>query len=342
MELLCKEGMSQDSPLKMKKAIKEIRRDSRRYNWTDDTIETLPSEWQWRLCTARLQLGVMDWRGWQWRNSRQGMDPFDIPKWDLGLPIYPAVPELREPAPVDNLLVYSEQGIGDQIMFAQGLRYVLPYAKEVTLEIEPRLAPAFERAFPEIRVHPLKDLRDSSWVKAGEFDAKALMGDVVARFVRNPDKLLKGPYLSPDPEKVAYWKTWLSQYERPWVGFSWVGRQGYIPPAIGTGWVDLQYGDYESEGLIQPPIDKKEDIEDIFAITSLMDKVVCVPNTLAHIAGSLGVPTDVISVLGTGQVHNGVNWRWGMPGDRKMKWHPSIKVYRSVKEWGQINLPGKS
>ena len=337
MELLIKEGMKQDSPMKIAKALKEVRRDSRRFNWNDDTIETLPVEWQWRICTARLQQGILDWRGWIWRTPRAGHDPFDIPRWKAGIPVYPVIQEPREPEHVKSLLIYSEQGIGDQIMFAQALKYVRPFADEITLEIEPRLAPIFERSFPWLTVHPLKDLRDGSWVKPGQFDAKILMGDVVARFIRDKCAMEQKPYLKPDPEKVYQWENWLSTHvDKPWIGFSWAGRQGYVDPCLcDKGWINLQYGKYvpTSEMITPPGIDLKEDIEDVFAIVSLLDRVVCVPNTLAHIAGSLGVPCDVISILGTGEINNGINYRWGMPGQRKMPWHPSITIFRSVKDW---------
>lgn len=332
LKILCKEGMRQDSPMKIKKALKEIDRDSKRYGWTDDTIETMPPEWQWRIGTARLQMGILDWRGWQWRSPRAGHDPFDFPKWDLGLPVYPATYECREPEKVGKLLVYSEQGIGDQFMFAQAFKYVLPYAEEVTIEVEPRLAKAFERSFPEFKIQPLKDLRDASWVNE-TFDAKVLYGDVVARFLRDKNDFSRNPYIIPDQEKVEYWKEWLR--DKPKIGFSWAGRQGFIAPENAQeGWINLQYGEWEvPDKLITPEIDLKEDIEDVLAIVANLDNVVCVPNTLAHIAGCLGIPCDVIMGLGTGQVNNAVNYRWGMPGDKKMIWHPSITIYRTLNQW---------
>ena len=333
LEILCKEGMSQDSPLKIRKAINEIRRDSKRFGWTDDSIESMPPEWQWRVCTARLQMGHLDWRGWQWRNPRGGHDPFEIPKWKLGLPAYPATHECKEPEKVKNLLIYSEQGIGDQLMFAQGFRHVLPYVEKATIEVEPRLAGLFERSFPEFKIQPLKDLRDASWVDE-DFDAKVLYGDICARFIRSKEDFFEDPYIKPDKEKVKIWRNWLEQFPRPWVGFSWAGRQGLLDPEVGKGFINLQYGEWEVPDYLEtPPIDLKEDIEDVFGIVANLDGVVCVPNTLAHIAGVMGVPCEVVMTPGKGQVNNAVNYRWGNPGDSKMRWHPSITIYRNEKQW---------
>lgn len=330
LELLCKEGMKRTEPVKLQRALKEIRRDSRRYKWSDDTIETLPTEWQWRVCTARIQLGYLDWRGWQWRNPRSGMDNFDFPKWDLGLPLYPYESSCKEPEKVGKLLVYGEQGVGDEVMFAQTFNEVLPYADEVIVECEPRLEDIFSRSFPKLKFHGRKDLRDADWIDHA--DAKVLMGELVARFRRSKGSFLPGGYLIPDKEKVAYWKTWLEEnVEKPWVGYSWAGRQGFLDFSK-EGWINLQYGDWEiPEGLVTPPIDLKEDLEDVFAIVFNLDKVVSVANTLVHMAGSLNVKTECILTPGEGQVNNAINYRFGM--GNKILWHPSVDVYRNPGQW---------
>ena len=332
LKLLCKEGMKQNEPLKMRRALKEIDRDSRRYEWTDNSIEAMPAEWQWRVCTARLQLGYLDYRGWTWRNPRGGHDPFKIPKWKSGLPVYPVETECKEPEKVGKLLVYSEQGIGDQIIFAQALNYALPYADEIVLETEPRLAPIFARSFPDITIHPLEDIRKGEWAKG--FDAKILMGDVVARFLRSLDKFSGGEYLVPDPELVNKWENWLA--DKPRTGFTFAGRQGYIDPMeLPEEGINLQYGEWEPRSTwITPPIDLKEDLEDVFALTYCLDKLISVANTNVHIAGSLGVPCDVILTPGEGAVNNACNYRFGMGSD--MYWHNSVKIFRNPNQYFHV------
>lgn len=327
LKVLCREGMKQDEPVKMAKALKEIDRDSKRYGWTDDRIESMPTEWQWRVCTARLQLGYLDWRGWQWRNPRGGHDPFDIPKWDLGLPIYPVEAECREPERAERLLIYSEQGVGDQLMFAQALGEVRSWCREVCIEVEPRLAPIFQRAFPDFMIHPLKDIRDSSWVEPGYFTAKVLMGDVAARFLRKkpfPEFVMRA-----DNEKVEQYRHYRGE-----TAFSFHGRQGHLDTDMfPNGWINLQYDLPVEDRFFTPPINLREDLEDVFGILANCKKVVTVPNTLAHMAGVLGIPTDVICTPGAGEVNNAANYRWGMPEDSSTPWHPSITIYRNEKQW---------
>lgn len=322
--------MKQDSPLKIKKALKEIDRDSRQYGWTDEQLESMPDEWQWRVCTARLQLGYLDYRGWQWRDGRGGHDNFDFPKMKLGLPIYPIQSECTEPEKVKRLLVYSEQGVGDMIMFAQAFKYILPYAEEIIIDVEPRLADIFQRSFPGFKIHALTDMRDTSWIKE-PFDAKVLFGDLVARFLRDLKSFSPKAYLLPNQDRVERWSTWLRG--KPKVGYTFAGRQGFIDPeSLPKEGINLQYGDWEPRKTwITPPIDLKEDLEDVFALTYCLDRIVSAANTNVHIAGSMNIPCDVIMTPGEGDVNNACNYRFGMGS--KMYWHDSVTIYRNINQW---------
>lgn len=81
------------------------------------------------------------WSEYEWRWKRQ-VTPrcFDKPRWD-GSPL-----EGR------TLLIYAEQGIGDEIMFASCLPDVLSLPGRFIIECDPRLVPLFARSFPGARV----------------------------------------------------------------------------------------------------------------------------------------------------------------------------------------------
>jgi hypothetical protein len=53
-----------------------------------------------------------------------------------------------------RLLVYAEQGLGDQIMFASCLPDLLPQVGGCVVECAPRLVPIFRRSFPAARIEP--------------------------------------------------------------------------------------------------------------------------------------------------------------------------------------------
>ena len=51
-----------------------------------------------------------------------------------------------------TLLVWGEQGLGDQILHASMVGELTQRAAKVVLEVEPRLAPLFARSFPDVQV----------------------------------------------------------------------------------------------------------------------------------------------------------------------------------------------
>ena len=175
----------------------------------------------------------------------------------------------------------------------------------------------------------MKDIRDGSWAK--DFDAKIMMGDLVARFLRSKADFNGGAYLKPDPELVNKWTEWLKDKSK--VGFTFAGRQARLDPdLLPEDGINLQYGDWKPrESWITPPIDLKEDLEDVIALTGCLDRVIGVANTNAHIAGAMGIPCDVILTPGKGDINNAINYRFGMGS--KMYWHNSVTIYRNFNQW---------
>lgn len=145
---------------------------------------------------------------------------------------------------------------------------------------------------------------------------------------------IKG-FLVADKDEVERQCEYLDQmlWEAPQIGCSWKGRQGEIEP-IKEG-ISLQYGTLDHRGLIVPPIDLKWDFEKIFALIAALDKVVTTTNAVAHMAGALGVPADVIKpppIFATEDdgFNNRVSAWW--PSDWT-DWYPSVTMYRGQQEW---------
>lgn len=325
MKLISVEGML-DSSFKKWRVKRSIEKAYKKHKWTLDDVRGMPIEWQWMICCARLQLGHLDWEGWNFRDPRGGMIPFFYPQWDGKW--------------VDRLLVFGEQGVGDEVMFSQMLPEVARSVGSVTFECEPRLASIFRRSFPEIDVVGRKDIRDNPFPE-GSFDAQIPIGSLCS-FYRTKLEDFSGnrSYLVADPVLVTKWAEKLpgTQIFPDKYGITWKGRQGEIDPekmrVRGDVAVNLQYGECTpKDWMFTPDIDLTNDLEDVFAILSLMKKVVGVPNSLIHFAASMGVPCDVIMTPWKGEVTNALNWRWGL-GD-KTPWHPSVTIYRSEEAYGQ-------
>ncbi len=307
LKLIATEGM--DEPEWRKQKIRQkIDRDWKKHKWNLQVLRMMPLEWQWRICCARIQLGALDYEGWNLRRPREGAIPTHYPLWDGVSP--------------GKLLVLGEQGIGDEVMYA-GAFHLLP---PCTIECEPRISRVFARNFPQHQFIGRADVNDASW-DTGDFDFQLFMGDLARLYWTAPEKFPYEPYLQPDSEKVAYWRDKLP--ENP-VGIIWHGRQADLDPEKlkCENAVSLQYGDVEHpDWAYVPDIDLMNDIEDIFAITSLLTKLVGIPNSNVHFAASLGISSEVILTPKEGEIFNALNWRWGT--GHRTPWCRRARVYQN-------------
>lgn len=284
-----------------------------------------PKEWMFRLCAARLLRGeYSDWTGWEYRNQ-WAIDSYrELPnrRWRL--------------EKVRSLAVLGEQGVGDEILFSSCIPDVQALGIEVVVECDPRLEPIFRRAF-SCRTRPRDDIvnrGNSSYLtaKRGE-DAFIPIGDLPRLFRKSRSAFPRRPYLTPLPEKVERWK-----HLRGLTGVAWRGRRGEFKPGdlVGKGAVCLQYDawPYETEGMVIPECDLREDLEDLLGICANLEKVVTVPQTIVHLAGPQGIPVDVvIPPVKTGRVHDQLNYRYGL-GPR-MDWYPEVRVFQSLNEYAR-------
>ena len=118
-----------------------------------------------------------------------------------------------------RLLVRSEQGVGDQILFASLLPDLAARAKaeggSLLLECEPRLVSLFARSFPKAQVRPAAiktiggvPLADYGWLKAAGGATGAVLMGSLPRYLRAAPEAFAKPhvFLTPDKDEVARWK----------------------------------------------------------------------------------------------------------------------------------------
>ncbi len=293
-----------------------------------------PADWDTaqRLCMASLKLHRYHWTGWEHRNSWARdiiTKPWVYPKWD-GKP--------------RRVLVLAEQGLGDEILWASCYHELAEDVEEAWIEADPRIIPTFERSFPENLHFISRFLDDEKRVlpKMLDYPAKTEgypiecfipSGNVPPLYRRMPGDFPGGAYLVPDGDLVALWRNWLDSEPGVEAAVSWRGRQGAIEPPSGP-FISVQYGGGDSP-YPEPPIDLKWAVDDVLAVIEAIGKVITVPNTVAHMAGALGIDTEVIlpppihPKVEAG-FNNRVNYQW--PNDYS-DWYHSIKIYRNLNEW---------
>lgn len=250
-----------------------------------------------------------------------------------------------EPLAGRRLLLWGEQGIGDEILFAGLLPRLLGEAAmqggSVTVECDPRLAALYRRSFPGLCCLP----RDRVLPDPGDFDLQAPLGDLAAwRLARFEDFGAGAAFLQADSARVAASRRRLDD-GRPLVGLAW--RSGN--PANGVArtpplqawkpllarrdlrFVALQYGEIAEDlaafralgGEVEtlPDLDLRCDLEGLAALIAALDRIVSIDNATLHLAGALGAPT-------LGLLPFGPNWRWFETCRETTPWYASVALLR--------------
>lgn len=292
------------------------------------------------LGLADLLLGELPegWAGYAWRHRVR--PPFTA-HFGFGLPDWQGVPLL----PGQRLLVWGEQGLGDEILFASLLPDLLQRQQDVLLYCEPRLVPLFARSFPGLAVIGRYEGFDPAAHGLTHQVSTADLGGLFRRKVT--DFPWHDGYLKADPARVAHYR---AKYEAlapegaTLLGIAW--RSGN--PALGqykSGGladfagllrrpdyvcIDLQYGDTAAERAAQahPPyhdteVDPLASCDEQAAQIAALDGIVSTSNSAVHLAGALGVPGWVLLPAA-----RGTQWYWGSQGEAT-PWYPALRLLRA-------------
>jgi tetratricopeptide (TPR) repeat protein len=254
-----------------------------------------------------------------------------------------------------ELLLWAEQGIGDEIFFASMLSLIPPVDTRIALSADRRLHPIFQRSFPNIR---LVDRQFTNTAIDGPYAAQAPIGELCRLMGADRQKIesRRYPYLVPDRNRSAALRKDNDFLTQGLVcGLSWrsgntvVGRSRSInlldfTPLLespGLTFVNLQYGDVardirevrEKRGVTihaARDLDVYGDIDGLLALIDACDIVVTIDNLTAHLAGSIGKAAIVLLPCGKGHY-----WYWGQ--DVRSLWYPSLNLVRqeSPERWDQ-------
>lgn len=245
-----------------------------------------------------------------------------------------------------TMMVWREQGLGDDILFSTCYSDLIGRAGHVIIETDARLVSLYQRTWPQATV------RAETWTSTGlenygavDFDYTAPAGLVAAQLRRSLSAFPENPHtLVPDPERVEKCRAWLETLgPGPKIGLSWTSGKVNKTRSInytnlsewkalfeieGAKVVSLQYTniDAEAEALERefgltlhrmPEIDLFSDLEAAAALTSCMDVVVGPPSFPVVLGAALGRPC----------FHYGPPHIWTRLGTNRMPWFPSMRCY---------------
>ncbi|WP_376959930.1 tetratricopeptide repeat protein [Azospirillum sp. A26] len=245
-----------------------------------------------------------------------------------------------------RLLVWREQGVGDEIMFASCYPSLIGRAGHVVIECDRRLVPLFARSFPQATVRAESvDAVGSETIQPPGVDAHVPAGDLPGHLRTSlPGFDGQAPWLVPDPTLMERWRErlallgpglrvgigWRSQMmtsERT-AAYVMLDQWGPLFAVPGLVFVNLQYGDCEAEiraaeerfGVTihrWADLDLKDDFEGAAALTANLDLVISPAMSAGELAGGLGVPV----------------WRfgtrdWTQLGSGVRPWFPTMRLFQ--------------
>lgn len=309
------------------------------------------AEAHYNLGIAYLLAGEFK-RGWKQCEWRWGVGEFVAQKRPFSQPLWDGLSFKGR-----TLLIWSEQGVGDEIMYSSLIPHILAQGAKCIVECDPRLATWFQRSFADVKVVS-KQTPPDPVVLCGGIDFQCPMGSLPQRFLPDLDGfgLIESGYLQAEESCTRKLRDrYQSLSSGLIVGISWwsgnkiTGKFRTAPLALwepvltlpGIQFVNLQYGDHRKDielvnqrlsidvyhdEMITPLVN----LDDFAAQVAAMDLVISIDNSTVHVAGSLGVPVWALLPCSP-------DWRWMLEREDS-PWYPSVRLFRQEQfnSWDKV------
>lgn len=307
-------------------------------------LECDPSDLNAQLNLAHCYLAKGLWRdGWaEWKKSLGGKFRKE---WTYG-------DEVRwDGRPKKRLVIYGEQGLGDEIFYASCIPDAIKTSSKVWIDCDPRLEGLFKRSFPQAEVHGTRRDDSPEWVINAPIQARVPVGGL-PEFFRNNDSDFNGfPYLKADPERALMWRALFDSWGGKVIGIATHGGTKMtnskgrhiefndLLPLLqmqGYHFVSLDYKqtdttlDEEINGVKIhrfPFATESKDYDDTAGLISALDMVVGVTTTALHCAAAMGIRTIAL-------VPKYHQWRYAY---HYMPWYRSMRLkMQGDKSWADV------
>ena len=244
--------------------------------------------------------------------------------------------------PLQNktLLLHSEQGLGDTIQFCRYAQMAAGLGATVLLEVQRPLAPLLLQVMGADAVFIMGQPLPS-------FDLHCPLMSLPLAFSTRLDTIpCSSGYLRSEPKKLTEWDERIKKSPRKKIGIVWRGscqhkndRNRSIDPELLLAHLPVNY-DYI---CLQNELTEKDaqtlqrftkvrhfanditDFTDTAALCDLMDVVVSVDTSVAHLSAALGKPTCLLLPYAP-------DWRW-LLGRDDSPWYDSMRLYRQNNDW---------
>jgi tetratricopeptide (TPR) repeat protein len=311
-------------------------------------LEIKPDYPQARFGQALAQLLSGDFAtGWRNYECRWQSIDHDTPWREYKEPIWSG-----EKLDSGRLLVWGEQGIGDEVQFAGLIPDAVRSGNRITLDCDARLKPLFARSFPEVEVVSGCGPAEAQEAEiAAHLPAGSLPG--LFRTTEAAFAATISPYLKADPVEREQFRADYGD-GRKLIGLAWCTRnqktgrkrsialENFAPffALSSIHWISLQYGDFDELDaqaaaadaplLIDHSVDQFANIDRFAAQVAAMDQVITIDNSTAHLAAALGLPVCLLLPFAA-------DWRW-LESRTDSPWYPTLRLFRQPKigDWEPV------
>jgi tetratricopeptide (TPR) repeat protein len=286
-----------------------------------------------------LQLGrfAQGWPLYEWRKKTEqpfGDRSFAQPLW-LG----------KDDISNRTVFVHWEQGLGDTVQFARFAKLLKARGASVVMSVQQPLYRLLAQMSPDVQVINQDEV-------PGAFDYHCPLMSLPLALGTTLETIPAGkPYLSADESLRNTWNARLPPKTKPRVGIVWRGgakhkndlqRSINLPTFVSllsdnVRWISLQQELKEGEPAALAQLDhvdrcgeQLQDFADTAALIDVLDLVIAVDTSVAHLAGAMGKQVWIL-------LPYNADWRWLL--DRSdSPWHPTARLFRqdSTRSWNNV------
>lgn len=262
-----------------------------------------------------------------------------------------------EPLGGRRILIWSEQGIGDEFMFANMYAEIIDQAGSCLIECDMRTHALLSRSFPSAELVATSTPPQAP-TQATDIDYQSAMGSL-GRWLRRDEESFrraKRGYFKADQARAADLRQrYLAGDDKTVVGISfrtanpasaWMRNANMelwhpLLSQQSVRFVCLQYGDCkkilddvkEATGVEVLQDDEIEPITDVDAFAAqiaALDLVISIDNSTVHLAGALDIPVWTLLPYAP-------DWRWLLNRTNSL-WYPSMRLFRqpSPGQWQPV------
>lgn len=302
------------------------------------------AHWNESLCRLLAGDFALGWQKYEWRwqsELKANQRHFKQAQW-AG----------HESLQHKTILIHAEQGLGDTLQFCRYARLVAARGAKVILEVQPELKTLLTGLAGVTKIIAKGEVLP-------EFDFHCPLLSLPLAFATTLQSIpTECAYISSDPQRVAQWQSQLdSKKAKLNIGLMWRGSSkhkndhnrsiplpqlfrlldDFTPDEARFFALQKELSDADQE-LLSARKDHIfsgnaiQDFTDTAALIQLMDLVITVDTSVAHLAAAMGKPVWILLPFSP-------DWRWLLQRENS-PWYPSVRLFRqsAIGDWQQVIL----